>query len=258
MPSPAPQEEAGSLFNDLVRADIDSPEVVARVLLRARALIRILPANFGIRTVLANAYLLSGERGLAENCLDGAFHTRSPEYHGMMLQLARVCLALGDIQKARTIFEELIKHEDHVLSNATLGNAARFAVCVGDPDFLLYINSLKTRNGTNTNYLKAATDAFQREGFLEHLHAHQKIILDIVGKSQLWIGSEFFNEDGMTAIAVLRYISHETNRRQLQRSVSDALFDYYKSRGLPPGFSRRCLVSMFVTLPGQTGEIEAA
>lgn len=258
MPSPAPQQEAVEVFNQLAHAEADDQARASHALARALVLMKVMPGNFLLRTTLAGAYLLLGNREKAEHSIDGAFNTRTSDHPGTMCLLARVCLALGHAKYARTIFDELIESESYCLTSLTIGNASRFAVCVGDWDFLQYLNTLDIRTGADAHYAREALARLKRDDFFQHLAIHQKIIIDIVGDFQMWIGSDFHPEQDLPGVSVQRYLSPEVNRHKIQRKVSDALFAYYENKGLAPGYYRLFLTTQFLTMPGESGEIEAA
>ena len=127
----------------------------------------------------------------------------------------------------------------HLKLDAVTENAARFAVSAGDVGYLREIAELTSDTPQNI-FPNVALEIVETSGLADHLSTHQKIITEIVGEHQVWIGAAPVDEtDDPAMFAVWRYLMVDAAEcRALTRRVTEALCAYYAGKGLPPGMYR--------------------
>lgn len=243
MPSVAPAEESVVLLNELIDLNSDDHDALVRLCWRAKALLKALPADFAVRTIMASTLLQTGNRAEALEEMEAAYNLRSIDHIPVMSHLAHLHASVGDHTRCGKLFRQMTSQEGVRMDPIVNGNAGRFAVCAGDVAYLTELSELQSKE--DYGYSQDALKILNENGLIDHLENHQKIVMDIIGDRQIWVGSVLVAEEGSPMIAIFRRIEGSAHDRQeMNRQMTRALCGYYQGQGLPPGEYRTGLVTM--------------
>lgn len=254
-----PAKAATEIFNAILRSELDELEKLGSLVWRARQLCNTQPADFSVRVALASALLQTGMREEALQQLDTAFGLRQISEPGIVGTLAHLYVCVANYDRSKALFRMLTADPAHLKLDVVTENAARFAVSAGDVEYLREIVELTIDTPQNI-FPNVALQIIEASGLADHLPTHQKIITEIVGEHQAWIGAAPVDETGGPAmLAVWRYLMVDAAEcRALARRVTEALCAYYVEKGLPPGMYRGRLDTILSTMPAMDRAATAA
>lgn len=254
-----PAEAATEIFNAIAVSELDEQKKLGSLVWRARQLCHTRSADFSVRVALASALLQTGMREEALQQLDTAFGLLQINETVIACNLAHLYLCVANYDRSQALFRMLTADPANLTLDLVTGNATRFAVSAGDVGYLREINDLTT-DSLNHSFPKEVLQILEASEMVEHLSAHQKIVTEIVGEHQAWVGAAPIDEpDGPAAFAVWRHLMVDAaGCRALARRVTGALCAYYAEKGLPPGMYRGRLDTILLTLPAMDKAATAA
>ena len=250
-----PQVDSASdpvgLYNSLVTlsCENDQPQI-QQIKWRLQNEVRKRPDDVVAAVALIEACRMGGHRAEAVEQAERVWgrHTTlglriQENYLGLLVDL-------GLYDRARALFEQLTSDDRLAPADSTFVVAACAAVAAGDVPWLERIGASGIPGNAATIYLKV----IEYSGLADHFAAHRRIVNDVVLGHQCGVAVSAIRDpgepDGLPGIFSYFFVPEERPlRRQMERSIHQALEDYYAGQGLAPAAYLGYFDTMLTAVP---------
>ncbi|MBI1207052.1 MAG: hypothetical protein GC191_07150 [Azospirillum sp.] len=251
------QAEDVQIFNQICgeRAGVTVPDWtrLRQLEWRLMRMVRQQPENFVVRTSLAAAQVMLGQREQAQQNLEIAYGLR--ERHLVPVQCA-LCLTfavIGNFEKAMVLVRELIVNPELLCIHPVVNICSHVAFLAGDAGLLIEMSDL----ARNTGQINVAGLILAGLGndLVPHLSAHQQIVQSILQPHPCSVDVGFI-DDGYEPPLISTHwpvsCLSAQHRRDLEWRLADALYDYYANTPISPGRGVNAFGFQLLDIPKET------
>ncbi|MEQ8964419.1 MAG: hypothetical protein RID91_01220 [Azospirillaceae bacterium] len=240
MTAAKPETERDTLFNRFFGEAADDGafwedrEAIRQAAWRVRGLVRRAPGDFATRVLETGLLVKSGDRSGAEAAARSAITLRDARVVPAQAALIRCCLVLGLFEEAVALSRELTDDPTLRAADPTMNVAPHAALVAGDIGYLRELAALAAPyRGIDVAALLLRT--LTEAGIADPLPGHQSIVNAVLGSASTWLTVEvLWEEDDPPVILIVYFIDQRREQcERLHDAVTDRLFEYYRSRGMP-------------------------
>lgn len=244
MATPAPKKEIDQLFKDYIAVRSD-PGQVNQLEWRAMGLAKRHPHSFEARTLYGAILLSLAKRVEALEHIEAAYGLNPGNDFYTANILAVTFANIGLYDEALQIYSQLISMPWQTNLEGIAFNICTTAVLAGDVETLRVVSQ---RAQSESVHAKEFLSVLDQNGMLEHLNGHQQIIRNMIATYQCSGFISVFNEEGDGPYIACEYevlVDHQ-ELRHLEKQIHARLKEYYRSKGLVPGYHLGRLGSVLI------------